>query len=206
MELHRPLLRRLRPAAVRGATRHAGRRRLRHRRQRAVVEGGAGRGVLDLELQLGRERVARPRVAGRVAGAAADSHLAGADARHGAVPAAGTHRRTRHCLPARSLRRIARARIRVAEILRDVGRADGRTCHRKESRRKQRSVDSNRQQGVTAADRACRIDKLLMLQRDDLPADHAAAFANETPTSNDPTRPGPCVTAMASISFSVRLD
>jgi hypothetical protein len=30
-----------------------------------------------------------------------------------------------------------------------------------------------------------------------VPSAHAAAFANDTPTSSDPTRPGPWVTAIA---------
>src|SRR5687768_14234889 len=32
------------------------------------------------------------------------------------------------------------------------------------------------------------------------PRDHAAAFANDTPTRSEPTRPGPCVTAIAPTS------
>ena len=33
----------------------------------------------------------------------------------------------------------------------------------------------------------------------------AAAFANETPTRSEPTRPGPCVTAIASMPFQSRV-
>ena len=34
-----------------------------------------------------------------------------------------------------------------------------------------------------------------------MPRDQASAFANATPTRSDPTSPGPCVTATASICF-----